>query len=91
MNSLIIPKLNNLPVNLPLDGAVRIEVEEGILIFRASTWLQNRIEELLTKQQETALTPEEISELDCYEEVDDYLSFVNRTLRNLFLTQMQSA
>jgi hypothetical protein len=91
MNSLIIPKLNNLPVNLPLDGAVRIEVEEGILIFRASTWLQNRIEELLIKQQETALTLEEISELDCYEEVDDYLSFVNRTLRNLFLTQMQSA
>jgi hypothetical protein len=91
MNSLIIPKLNSLPVNVPLDGAVRIEVEEGILIFRASSWLQTRIEELLIKQQEATLTPEEVKELDCYEEVDDYLSFVNRTLRNLFLTKMQSA
>ncbi|GET36721.1 hypothetical protein [Microseira wollei] len=83
MNALIIPKLNSLPVNVPVEGVVQIELEEGVLIFRASSWLQNRIEELLEKQQETALTPDEEKELDCYEEIDDYLSFVNRTIRNL--------
>jgi hypothetical protein len=83
MNSLVIPKLNTLPVNVPVDGAVRIELEEGILIFRASMWMQNRIEELLDKQKQTALTQDEEKELDCYEEIDDYLSFVNRTIRNL--------
>jgi hypothetical protein len=83
MNSLVIPKLNTLPVNVPVDGAVRIELEEGILIFRASMWMQNRIEELLDKQKQTALTQDEEKELECYEEIDDYLSFVNRTIRNL--------
>ncbi len=91
MNALTIPKLNSLPINVPIDGAVRIELEEGVLIFRASSWLQNRIEELLDKQKEIALTADEEKELDCYEEIDDYLSFVNRTIRNLFLAQMQSA
>jgi hypothetical protein len=83
MNTLSIPKLNSLPGNVPVDGAVRIELEEGVLIFRASSWLQNRIEELLDKQKEMALTADEEKELDCYEEIDDYLSFVNRTIRNL--------
>lgn len=91
MNSLSFPKLNSLPVNVPVDGAVRIELEEEILIFRASSWMQNRIEELLDKQKEISLTADEKKELDCYEEIDDYLSFVNRTIRNLFLVQMQSA
>jgi hypothetical protein len=30
------------------------------------------------------LSAEEEYELDSYEEMDDYLSFVNRTIRNLF-------
>jgi hypothetical protein len=29
------------------------------------------------------LTLEEEEELDCSEEIDDYLSFVNRTVRNM--------
>ena len=74
---------------LPIEGAVRIELVEGIPIFRASTAVNNRIEELLEKQQNLPLNPEEDEELNLYEEIDDYLSFVNRTVRNLFLGQIQ--
>jgi hypothetical protein len=78
-----LPRLHALPATLPLEGAVRIELEEGIPIFRASGSIQARIEELLLKEREIGLTVEEKEELDAYEEIDDYLSFVNRMLRNL--------
>ncbi|MGP1383548.1 MAG: hypothetical protein ACTS2F_08300 [Thainema sp.] len=76
-------------MSLPIEGAVRIELEEGIPVFRASSTVQNTVEALLAKQQMASLSAEEEEELDCYEEMDDYLSFVNRTLRNLFLSQSQ--
>lgn len=79
----VIPKLHHLPAALPLEGAVRIELQQGIPIFRASSTVQARIEELLEQQQADALTPAEAEELDRYEEMDDYLSFINRTIRNL--------
>ncbi len=79
----LLPKLQQLPISLPIDGAVRIELEEGIPIFRASSTVQSRIDILLAKQQDSPLQLEEEQELDCYEEIDDYLSFVNRTIRNL--------
>jgi hypothetical protein len=79
----LLPKLQQLPISLPIDGAVRIELEEGIPIFRASSSVQTRIELLLAKQQDSPLQLEQEQELDCYEEIDDYLSFVNRTIRNL--------
>lgn len=75
------------PENLPLDNAVRIELVEGIPIFRASSQVQQRIETLLYKQQDSALSVEEEKELDRYEELDDYLSFVNRIVRNNFLNK----
>ena len=80
-------KLNNLPSTLPLEGAVSIELEEGIPVFRASNIVQTQIEALLDKQKAAPLNPEEERELDYYEEIDDYLSFVNRTLRNLSSSQ----
>jgi hypothetical protein len=86
---LILPQLENLRDTLPLEGAVRIELVEGIPMFRASTTVKNRIEELLEKQQNLPLNPDEEQELNLYEEIDDYLSFVNRTVRNLFLGQIQ--
>ena len=43
------PKLENLPSNLPLDGAVRLELEQGIAIFRVSSTVQSRIETLIYK------------------------------------------
>jgi hypothetical protein len=84
-----LPKLNTLPTTLPLDGAVRIELQEAVPIFRASQEVQNRIEELLDQQKLTTLSAAEAHELDSYEEMDDYLSFVNRTMRNLLLQENQ--
>ena len=82
-----IPQLQRLPATLPLDNAVRLELEEGIPVFRATTTIQARIELLLNKQHQLQLSKSENQELDLYEEIDDYLSFVNRTVRNLILTQ----
>ena len=83
----LLPKLRSFPHSLPLDGAVRIELVEGVPIFRASSVVQSRIEALLAKQQDDPLTTKEEEELDCYEEIDDYLSFVNRMVRNASSSQ----
>ncbi len=77
------PKLEILPQAMPLDNVVRIEMSEGAPIFRALPWIQERIEELLEKQQTTALDAAEKRELLQYEELDDFLSLVNRLVRNL--------
>jgi hypothetical protein len=88
---LILPKLQSLPNSFPVEGAVRIELVEGIPIFRASRIILERIDVLLEKQQKLLLNAEEEKELDLYEEIDDYLSLVNRTVRNIYLNQHQSA
>jgi hypothetical protein len=85
MTIALLPKLPSFPASLPVDGAISIELVEGVPIFRASRIVQTRIEVLLAKQQDCNLSPEEVTELDCYEEIDDYLSFVNRTVRNMSL------
>ena len=85
-----LPQLTQLPRTLPLDNAVRLELVDGILIFRAASTVQDRIELLLDKQRESQLTRRENQELDLYEEIDDYLSFVNRTIRNHHLSQNES-
>ncbi|MEO1145041.1 MAG: hypothetical protein AAFY26_05525 [Cyanobacteria bacterium J06638_22] len=81
-----LPPLTHLPASLPLDGAVRLELEAGIPVFRASRAVQQRIVDLLLRQQSDGLSEAEEQELDAYEEIDDYLSFVNRTVRNLALS-----
>jgi hypothetical protein len=81
------PRLHRLPTTLPVEGAVRIEIEEGTPIFRASSAVQARIEALLLKQRASGLSAEEEQELDGYEEIDDYLSFLNRVVRNLVQVQ----
>ena len=77
------PKLHGLPVSLSRENAVEIEVEEGVLVFRISKIAQEKIENLLNKQKLTKLADSEEIELDRYEEIDDYLSFLNRLTRNL--------
>jgi hypothetical protein len=84
-------KLSSLTNNLPIEGAVRIELAEGIPLFTASSFVLARIEQLLAKQQDFALSTEEEQELDSYEEIDDYLSFVNRTMRNISLNEIPQA
>ena len=78
-----LPKLHRLPEALPLDGAVQLDLHEGLPVLRASSAIQKRIASLLQKQQVAALSSEELDELDQYEEMDDYLSFLNRVVRNL--------
>ncbi len=78
-----LPKLHVLPTTFPLEGAVRIELEEGVPVFRASSSVQNRIKDLLVKNRKEGLTTAEEEELDRYEEIDSYLSFINRVTRNL--------
>ncbi len=80
MQNLTLPKLETLPQNFPLEGIISINLIEGITIFRASEKIQSRIETLLEKQKQAVLTIEEEKELDGYEELDDYLSLVNRTI-----------
>lgn len=82
-----VPKLHNLPDGLTGANAVEIELEQGVLIFRASRTAQNRIENLLSKQRDKKLSEAEKIELELYEEVDDYLSFLNRLTRNLAESQ----
>ena len=82
-----IPKLRSLPASLPVEGAIRIELQEGIPVLRASSSVQDRVETLLRKQRESRLSVQEAEEFDRYEEIDDYLSLLNRLIRNLFQTQ----
>ncbi len=81
-------KIVRLPNSLPKNGAVNLEIEEGVLIFRASKLVQDQIESLLEKQKLNSLSQSEKIELDQYENLDDYLSFLNRLTRNL--TQIQN-
>ncbi|HFE67477.1 MAG TPA: hypothetical protein ENJ93_09475 [Chloroflexi bacterium] len=82
-----LPKLHNLPTTMPGDGAINIHLEKGVPVFQASTAVQKRIQLLLQKQQTGNLAPAEIEELDRYEEIDDYLSHLNRVVRNLLLSE----
>lgn len=78
----IVPKLTHLPQTFSGENAVQLKLEQGIVIFRASESVQNRIEKLLEKQKTGSLSLDEERELIDYEEVDDYLSHINRLIRN---------
>ena len=84
-----LPKLKRSSLMLPADNLVRIELQEGIPIFKATRAVQKRIELLLAKQRQEGLTNAELEELDGYEELDDYLSFANRVMRNLILEEQR--
>ena len=85
-----LPTLHGLPVSLPREGAIEIELgEPGVLIFRVSGAVQDRIEALLDKRRAAELTEAERQELQQYEEIDDYLSFLNRLTRNLAQAQQE--
>jgi len=74
--------LNSLPKTLPRENAVRLELEQGVIIFRASSTVQHRIDELLEKEKSGHISSSEKQELDTFEEIDDYLSYVNRLIRD---------
>jgi hypothetical protein len=74
--------LTSLPQTLALENAVELVEEQGVTIFRASSNVQEQIENLLDQQKLGVLTPYEEYRLDAIEEIDDYLSHVNRLVRN---------
>lgn len=82
-----VPILRALPASLPREGAIEIEMEQGVLIFRVAAAVQERIETLIQQQRAAQLTAAEAQELEQYEEMDDYLSFLNRLIRNLAQAQ----
>lgn len=82
-----VPFLQSLPATLSCQGAIDIELDQGALLFRVSQSSQHRIEELLEKQKTAQLTDAEALELDQYEDIDDYLSYLNRLTRNLALVK----
>ncbi len=79
-------KPETLPAGLPVERAIKLDLIEGIPVFRTSRTIQTRIESLLQKQKESFLDNDEFQELDRYEELNDYLNFVNRTIRNIYLS-----
>jgi hypothetical protein len=84
-----IPVLTGLPVTLPREGAIEIELEQSVLVFRVSKAVQERIEALVEKERNSQLTSDEAQELEQYKEIDHYLSFLNRLTRNLSQSQNQ--
>lgn len=81
-----LPQLQRLPITMPQDGSISMGLEMGTPVFRASTVVQNRIEFLLHKNKTAGLVASENEELDSYEEINDYLSYLNRITRNLQMT-----
>jgi len=84
-----VPTLSDLPVTLPREGAIEIELEQGVLVFRVSKSVQSRVESLLDRQRASRLTPAEEKELSQYEDIDDYLSYLNRLIRNMAEAQKE--
>jgi hypothetical protein len=81
-----LPKIKKLPETMPDDGAISIALEEGVPVFRAARVVQERILYLLDTQKSEGLTADEEQELDIYQEIDDYLSYFNRMIRNRIIT-----
>ena len=75
--------LKGLPAAFRREGAIDLTVEQGVIILRASKAVQTRIESLVRKNRTTKLTQAEKRELQQYEQIDDYLSLLNRLSRNL--------
>jgi hypothetical protein len=76
------PRFDRLPASFPAEGAVHVELVDGVPMFRASAAVQRRIEHLLDLQRDAALTDADREELDCYEALDDHFSLLNRLTRN---------
>ena len=67
LSSRTLPGLKALPKSLRSDSAVRIDLQTGAPVLRASTLVQDRMEELLRKQQDSGLSSSEIDEFGLYE------------------------
>ena len=84
MPSNLLLNLHRLPNSLPTEGSIAIELVKGVLVFPISTKIQERIETLIAQKTESALTSEEATELDQYQQLVDYLNLVNETIKKAF-------
>ena len=89
MTTNLLLNLHRLPNSLPSEGSIGIELVKGLLVFRISTKIQARIETLIAEKTESALTSEEETELAQYQELVDYLNWVNETIKKAFLYPLQ--
>ncbi len=80
-----IPRLESLPHTMPKEGAVSLDLLNGVPLFRASQTVQQHIQDLVDKQRDAGLDTAEHEELERYAEMDDYLSYLNRLVRNLLI------
>jgi hypothetical protein len=85
MTTNLLLNLHRLPNSLSIEGSIGIELVQGLLVFRISTKIQDRIETLIAQKTESALTSEEETELDQYQQLVDYLNLVNETIKKAFL------
>jgi hypothetical protein len=76
---------------LPIEHGARLDVSDGVPVFRAPHEMQTRIEELLLAQQGGSLSDDERRELDRYESLDAFLSLVNRLVRNALVAPPPAA
>ncbi len=70
---------------LPIENGASLDLYEGVPVFRAPRPLVTRAHELLEEKQTRKLSPHEEQELDRFEGLDDFLSLVNRLVRNALL------
>jgi hypothetical protein len=85
MTTNLLLNLHRLPNSLLSEGSIGIELVKGLLVFRISTKIQDRRETLIAQKTESALSSEEETELDQYQQLVDYLNLVNQTMRKVFL------
>lgn len=78
-----LPKLSELPTSLPRDGSINLVLEGNVPSFRAAPAVVGRVKQLLERERRGELSRTETDELERYEEFDDYLSHLNRVVRNL--------
>jgi hypothetical protein len=84
-----LPRIKKLPRSLPKEGAISIGLQEGVPIFRASRLVQERVQTLLDKAADNEIDAAESEELDRFQEIDDYLSHLNRLIRNSVFTPIK--
>jgi hypothetical protein len=75
--------LGDLPARLRREGAINLEVKQGVIILRALQSCPRSHRSVVAKRQTAKLTRSERKELQQYEQIDDYLSLLNRLSRNL--------
>ncbi len=74
-----VPTLRHLPASLPLDGAVRLELQDGVPVLRASTAVRRRMTTLLRKQKHGTLPPSKMTELHDYPDHQDFRAAITKS------------